>query len=424
MGGFGKLNIYRVKQGDTLLGISQSFGVPLQFILSYNGITEDQGLVVGQELFIPTPRVVYTAKQGDTLYTVAQSFGTSVKKLLANNPILGGNPIIYTGQSLIIENEGQDDILNVNGYTYTFVADDVLRKTLPYLDYLTVFTYGFTEEGGLIPENDTELTERAESYGVKTLLLVSTLGEDGQFNNNLSSMIFQNETAENRLISELVNAALQKGYDGVEVDFEYIPREDREGYLEFLSKLKSALFQRGLELFVALAPKTGDDMEGLLYEGHDYAGIGAIADRVILMTYEWGYKYGPPGVVAPVNRVEEVVLYAVSRIPREKILLGVPNYGYDWPLPFVKGQTEAQGISNEAAVALAREKGVNIQFDERSASPYFSYTENGTEHIVWFENATSINEKLTLAREYGLFGISIWNIMRFFPQLYDVANDY
>lgn len=57
------------------------------------------------------------------------------------------------------------------------------------------------------------------------------------------------------------------------------------------------------------------------------------------MTYEWGFTYGPPMAVAPLNAVERVVQYAVSRIEAGKLLLGFPNYAYDWTLPYEAGLT-------------------------------------------------------------------------------------
>lgn len=134
-------------------------------------------------------------------------------------------------------------------------------------------------------------------------------------------------------------------------------------------------------------------------------------------SYEWGYTYGPPMAVAPLPNVRQVVEYALTEIPAGKIWLGVPNYGYDWPLPFVQGQTRATSISSQQAVALARRYGVSINYDERAQAPWFRYTDElGTEHEVWFEDARSIQAKLALIPEYGLIGAGYWNLMRDFPQ--------
>ena len=165
---------------------------------------------------------------------------------------------------------------------------------------------------------------------------------------------------------------------------------------------------------VALAPKTSDTQAGLLYEGKDYALLGEAADSVLLMTYEWGYTYGPPMAVAPINKVREVVDYAVTRIPPAKIDLGIPNYGYDWTLPFVRGTSMARPIGNVEAVQLAVSVGAAIEFDETAMSPFFRYEQNGVRHEVWFEDVRSLREKFSLLPAYSLRGIGYWQIMRFF----------
>lgn len=120
--------------------------------------------------------------------------------------------------------------------------------------------------------------------------------------------------------------------------------------------------------------------------------------------------------VAPLNNVRQVIEYGITQIPPEKILMGIPNYGYDWTLPFVQGESAAENISNIEAVERAARYGAEIQFDETAQSPFFEYTdEQGRQHVVWFENARSIEAKLRLINEYGLAGASIWTIMRPFP---------
>ena len=166
---------------------------------------------------------------------------------------------------------------------------------------------------------------------------------------------------------------------------------------------------------MALAPKTSAGQRGLLYEGKDYRALGEAADHVLLMTYEWGYTYGPPMAVAPINQVRRVVEYALTEIPADKTDLGIPNYGYDWPLPYERGVTKAATIGNVQAVRIAVEQGAEIRFDELAQSPYFNYTaEDGVEHEVWFEDVRSMQAKFDLIREYGLRGCGYWQIMQWF----------
>ena len=134
--------------------------------------------------------------------------------------------------------------------------------------------------------------------------------------------------------------------------------------------------------------------------------------------------------VAPIRNVRQVVDYALTEMPPEKIYLGIPNYGYDWPLPFVQGVTRAQSISNQRAIELAIQYDIAIQYDETAQSPFFHYTDDGgTVHEVWFEDARSMDAKLRLIAEYGFQGAGFWNLMRPFSQtwltlasLYDIDS--
>ena len=229
------------------------------------------------------------------------------------------------------------------------------------------------------------------------------------------------------LAQTLAEAVLQKmqekGYMGLDVDFEYLGRELAEAYAQFLSRLHGLLAPYGLPLIAALAPKTSADQPGTLYEGYDYAAVASACDAVLLMTYEWGYTYGPPMAVAPIGAVRRVVEFALTQMEPGKILLGFPNYAYDWTLPFTAGATRAQSIGNEAAPLLAAQYGAEIQFDEQAQTPYFTYLdEAGQPHEVWFEDARSALAKFGLLTEYGLLGLGYWNFMRPFAAGFSLQN--
>lgn len=130
--------------------------------------------------------------------------------------------------------------------------------------------------------------------------------------------------------------------------------------------------------------------------------------------HAWGYTYGPPQAVAPLNKVRQVVEYAVTEISVDKINLGIPNYGYDWPLPFVSGETKATTIGNVQAIQIAIERGAVIEFDPVAQSPYFTYIEDRVEHVVWFEDVRSIQGKFNLVKEFNLRGVGYWQLMRLF----------
>lgn len=127
--------------------------------------------------------------------------------------------------------------------------------------------------------------------------------------------------------------------------------------------------------------------------------------------------------VAPINKVREVMNYAVTVIPRNKIYMGIPNYGYDWALPFERGVTKATSIGNSYAVEIAARNGAQIQFDEIAQTPFFEYfARNGTAHVVWFEDVRSIEAKFDLIDELGILGAGYWNAMRPFAQNWSYIN--
>ena len=271
--------------------------------------------------------------------------------------------------------------------------------------------------------DDEGLLALAKEFGAKTLLHLSTLTEQGSFSAQRAGAVLGDDAARGALIQNTVRVMREKGFAGADVDFEYLGRALAASYAAFLRELREAVHAAGGYLMAALAPKTSDDQPGVLYEGHDYAAIGQETDKILLMTYEWGFTYGPPMAVAPLNAVERVVQYAVSRIEAGKLLLGFPNYAYDWTLPYEAGLTRAATLGNEAAAQLAFDTGSEIFFDEPAQTPWFSYTGmDGAVHEVWFEDVRSSFAKFGLVRQYGLRGLGYWNFMRPFAANFSLLN--
>ncbi len=369
--------------------------------------------------------LIYIVKPGDDIDSIASRFGVPTDRVIYVNQL--DYPYrLAVGQALLITFETIISGRNVisNGFAYPFISPWVLGQTRPFLDELSVFSYGFTTEGELVlPALPTEwMINDALSEGTKPVLTLTPFGPDGQFNNYLIHRVLTDTTARNRLIRNLYEAVLNQGYQGVNIDFEFILAEDRDLFTEFVRDVTYAVNELGYEVTVDLAPKTSADQPGVLYEGKDYPALGAAADRVLVMTYEWGYTYGPAMAVAPIDKVREVIDYAVTEIPREKINMGVPNYGYDWKLPYVRGESKAVTIGNIEAIQIALRNDSQIFYDETAQSPYFSYVADGITHEVWFEDARSMLAKYRLVREYGLHGIGCWQIMQLFRNMWIVAQ--
>lgn len=420
------MTIYVVKPGDTISSIANQYGVTSNRIIVDNELTNANNLLVGQSLVIQIPEVSHTVVEGDTLYGIAQAYNTTPTRLLQNNPWIADTEALIPGSVVVISfrrDENFGDIV-INAYAYPYISRTVLRKTLPFLTYLSLFTYGFTPQGDLIPIDDTELIQLARDYNVAPLMVLAPMDDTGSFSNEIAHQMFTNPEGQSRLIDNILANVQNKNYSGVDIDFEFVLPEDKEGFISFLTALKAKLEPNGYIMTVALAPKTSGEQAGLLYQAHDYPRIGAIADKVLLMTYEWGYTFSAPMATAPLNSVRRVLSYGVSVINPDKILMGMPNYAYDWPLPYVKGTTKAETISNVEAINRGVRYGVTIQFDEASQAPFYYYTaSDGVEHAVWFDDARSMNAKYRLIPEFNLNGAGIWQIMNFFPAMWLVVNN-
>ena len=408
--------IYVVKRDDTLYKIAQRYNLTVEDIVAVNQINVEDYLVIGQTLFIPINNRIHTVVQGESLYLIARNYGITLEALQRANPGILPPYTIYPGDQIIIPlAPSKLGEIEVNGFAYPTIRQNVLGATLPYLTYLSIFTYRVNPDGSLVDIADTNIINQAIMSDVAPMMTIANTLPDGTFSGEVSSEILTNEAVEDALIDNVLRVLEEKNYYGIVVDFEYINPAERDNYTRFLTKLTRVLRPLGFLVFVAVAPKVRADQRGTLYEAHDYDAIGQIVDRVIIMTYEWGYLYGPPMAVAPLNSVKEVLDYAVTAIPSEKILMGIPNYGYDWTLPFVRG-TAARILTNVGAVNLAREVGANIEFDQAAQSPFFTYYKDNAQHIVWFEDARSIDAKLRLVEKYNLAGVSYWELSNYFPQ--------
>lgn len=421
--------IYTVTPGDSIYKISRRYGLPVDSIVNTNQLPNPNRLAVGQAIVVPTDPSYYSVLRGDTMYSIARNFGIPLSELIAANLNIDPNRI-QIGQVIVIPLSNEDRrAIHVNGYVYPTVSVEVLNQTLPFLSFLSIFSYQANPNGSLLMIDDSVPIQSSRTTGTGPLLVITNTVEGEGFSSETAHEILTDLKIQATLIDNIVKVLDEKDYYGLNVDFEYIFPEDRQNFNNFISRLVNRLHPMGYQISVAVAPKTSATQSGLLYEAHDYPALGALADFVIIMTYEWGYTYGPARAVAPINEVRKVLNYATAVIPSQKILMGMPNYGYDWTLPFVRGSA-ARSISNNQAVQLAVDVGANIQYHSVSQSPFFNYYDrNGKRHEVWFDDARSIAARLRLLNSYNLGGVSYWTTNTYFAQnwlvldsMYDVIK--
>lgn len=287
------MEIYVVKPGDSLYSIALAHGVSLTLLAIDNDLPDDAELAIGQTLVIQYPQQTHTVQPGESIFSIATRYGQTVRQVKRNNPSIHGSSAVFPGQTLIISYrlDAPKSPASSNGYAYTFINRALLQSTLPYLTNLSPFTYGITRTGGLLELDDRELIAMAKTGGTAPLMHLSTLTEEGGFSSDLGSLVLNDQTVQNNLVANITSTIQQKGYTGIDVDFEFIPAKDAGNYAAFIRRLSDTLHPLGYLVYTALAPKTSATQPGLLYEGHDYKALGAAADGLLLMTYEWGYTY-------------------------------------------------------------------------------------------------------------------------------------
>ncbi|GHV42832.1 germination protein [Clostridia bacterium] len=364
--------------------------------------------------------MIYTVKKGDSLYSIGRAHGLSYVQIAKDNELSADDELVV-GQTIFL-NDGQEEKLGeiiVNGYAFPNITQNVLDRTSPELTYLSIFSYEASASSPFLkPINDDTVIKDALSFGVFPALTITNIGKSGGFEAEVAHAIISDEKASRNVLGAAVKIMDEKGYHALNIDFEYLYPEDRENYNSFILLAEEMVHATANRvLMTALAPKYNANQQGALYSAHDYNFHGRHVDYVILMTYEWGYAYSEPMSVAPVGEVKRVLDYAVTEIPSEKILMGIPNYGYNWHIPYSQGEAAA-AVGNYDAVRIARQNGAEIEYDEKAQTPHFTYYDisGKEERLVYFEDARSIQAKLSLVYDYNLGGVSYWTINRYFPQ--------
>ncbi|WP_405098626.1 glycosyl hydrolase family 18 protein [Oceanobacillus sp. FSL H7-0719] len=397
--------VYTVNPGDSLFTISQKYDVPVEVLRSVNGLV-NPNIVPGQALLINTN--IYTVQPGDNFYTIAQMAYVSMDMLIAANA--GVNPnSLQPGMKIILPKLPGYTATTFNYFYITGTESDqhLIRDFAPYTTYYSFFEYHFNSDGTLSSLNDLPSIELAWNSNTAPLATITNLTVAG-FSSELTSQTLNNPSTRQHLVNNIFTLVSQRGYAGVNIDFEGTLPEDRDIFSAFLRELGELLHGAGLLLTIAVPPKTSDDTPW--NEGYDYGAIGSVVDLMFIMAYDWHHMASEPGPVAPISAVRDTIEFALNKMNSSKVILGVPLYGYDWTLPY-NPDIPATAISNHNAIELAMNFRVPINYSKEDEAPYFYYVdEAGQNHVVWFEDTRSIAAKMQLVREYQLQGIGAWQV--------------
>lgn len=274
------------------------------------------------------------------------------------------------------------------------LAQGKLREVLPVW-------YRLSSKGQIEPivtENKETITRQVAEQG---MIILPTIGNE--LDGKRVSFFLENSAWEEE-IKKLINWAKEENYQGWDLDWEEIKISDREHFSEFASLLADQLHQEGLKLSVTVHAQTGqaDDWEGAM--GQDWQALGQVVDQIRIMAYDFHHANSKPGAVTPPEKLKEVLEFALKELPEEKIILGLPTYGYDW------ASQEGEPLQYEEIIARLEKYQGKWKKDKKLLALKGEYQLNGVKHELWFENSQTMADKINLARSFGINRFCFWSL--------------
>lgn len=268
-----------------------------------------------------------------------------------------------------------------------------------------------TDRGG---NDHASVVKYAHNNKVTALLMVNNAKQNNP--NEGIHAVLGDSAMRKTAIDNLESSIKKYGLDGINIDFEQVPASDRNNLTAFIHELSDRLKPQGYIVSIDVFPKHNEENDVAV--AYDYAELAKYADKIILMTYDYHAGWNGAGSVADIRSVEPDLQYALTLIPKNKIYLGIAGYGYDWSSKGV------ESVENDAIHNLITRYGANVQWDDASESPHFSYTEaDGVSHQVWYENAQSLKYKLDLVNNYNIAGVALWKLSGEDPASWQMIKD-
>ncbi len=417
--GGGFLFIYVVQSGDSIFSIANKYRVTMDSIRITNGLSSDQ-IVPGQDLLIPTDQ--YIVQPGDSLYVISQMAMVPIERIKAYNGLQSN--ALTIGMQLYLPPRSRYNAYSF-GYIYptTPENDQLITSTYaPLNTYFGIFEHHVNVNGDLRPLDDQRIVNLSRQNFVAPIAVITNLTSTG-FSPYIVQQVLSSPTIRQRLIDNIDELLRSRNYAGVNIDFELVPAEERDHFTTFLRELRNRIKPAGYSISVALPFKTSDDSPSW-NRGYDYRGIGSAVDFVFLMAYDWHEASSQPGPVAPINKVRKTVNYAIQTMGANKVILGVPRYGYDWTMS--NGTSvSAKAISVADAYKTAMSHNVPISYSAEYQQPFFTYWDDtGRRHVVWFEDARGLAQKLQLITDRRLRGIGSWHLGLPFTQFAVLLREF
>lgn len=449
--GYERQTEYTVKAGDSLYSIANRFNTTVESIMALNNL-ESTDLTVGQRLVIPVySEVVVNVDTANVRQRPGAEFNVVAQMDQgARLPLLGvqgdwyrvalfnGNPgWISKTVATLRAYDGSEPIIQNLGY-YTLEEGPTLPSS--YQSFVTnreqisqagLFMFRISRDnpttidkfGEFTDEEVRNLVTVGHRHNVKMLATVhNLLYEEGvDLAKQIIHELVSSEQNMNAFALNLVRLIERYGLDGVDIDIEDVLEEDRDRLTQLYRVIGRVLGERGYFFSTAVPSKTGPNDPSVFAKPFDYPNLHQPTDQFVIMLYnEHGWPGSGPGPVVSIGRMEQVLRYAMSVMPKEKIIAAVSVFGFDFNLE----TDRASYVTYDMAINLAEKYNKEVIFDEETQTPMFAYTdEQGVKHEVWFENRASIEAKVRLAYRLGIRGLALWRLGMEDPAIWTMLRD-
>lgn len=270
------------------------------------------------------------------------------------------------------------------------------------------FWYTVQGDGSVTSKESQQVIDFAKNKKLKMYALIVNKPD-------ASDAILKNPKIRSTAIANLLKLIQEKPIDGINIDFELLKPDHKDGLTAFMAELYPQLKKLHKTVFISVFPKV--DIASDITAAYDYPALAKNADYLQIMVYDQHWATATPGPVAAIDWVEKNIKAAIEQAgDPKKIVVGIPAYGYDWP---DKNRTKAETLTYTQAKNRAEKKGAQIMWDDSAKVPYYKYDT----HEVWFENAESTKWKLELVKKYNVAGIAIWRLGQEDPAIWDVVAD-
>ncbi|EGW36157.1 glycosyl hydrolase family 18 protein [Desulfosporosinus sp. OT] len=277
-------------------------------------------------------------------------------------------------------------------------AIDSLRQQSSHIDTYADFAFQVQPDGKFTGQINQLALQEALTRNIAPLILFHNFNGK-TFDPQPLRSVLSSTASQRDCIRHMINL-LPPTAAGVHVDFEGLEAPYRIPFLAFLESLKATLHDQGMLLTIAIPAKRSEGEA----PGYDFAGIGRLCDSITLMTYDQHFSGGSPGPIASLPWMTETLDYAIRYIPHEKLLLGIPVYGYDWSNELTRI------VPMRAVPELVAQTNARILWSDPAVEPYFYYWRGRLKHTVWYENELSAKIRLGFVKSYRLRGIAIWRL--------------